>query len=127
MNRLTITLGLPPPELAPNARPNRWEEARATRAYREAAALSAVVAFARRPAPHWPAAWVEAAFFFRVRRRRDRDNLLASLKAAFDGLADAGVVENDAGLVHKGVSIGQDAARPRVELTVHPIRAEPSP
>lgn len=38
-------------------------------------------------------------------RRRDRDNLLASLKAAFDGIADAGLVENDAGLTHLPVHI----------------------
>ena len=27
MNTITITLPLPPPELSPNARPNRWAEA----------------------------------------------------------------------------------------------------
>ncbi|MFA5135713.1 MAG: hypothetical protein WC505_08080 [Patescibacteria group bacterium] len=36
--------------------------------------------------PHW---------YFTDRRQRDMDNLSASLKAAFDGLQDAGVVKND--------------------------------
>ena len=51
-------------------------------------------------------------------RSRDGDNALASLKAAFDGLADAGVVDNDSGITHLPVSFSIDLKRPRVELYV---------
>jgi len=64
---------------------------------------------------------VTARFFFRNRRRRDRDNLLASLKPAFDGLADAGVVGNDSGMVHMPVEQYVDRTNPRVELVVEAL------
>ena len=63
-----------------------------------------------------------ARFFFKTRRRRDRDNLLASLKAAFDGLADAGLVADDSGLIHMPVEQYIDRADPRVELVVERVR-----
>jgi len=65
---------------------------------------------------------VTARFFFKTRRRRDRDNLLASLKAAFDGLADAGLVADDSGLIHMPVEQYIDRADPRVELVVERVR-----
>ena len=66
----------------------------------------------------------QATFYFRDLRRRDRDNLLASLKAAFDGLADAHILEDDSGLVHLPVRIEKDRENPRVELEI--TRAGPS-
>ena len=66
----------------------------------------------------WKAAEAEATFFFRDKRRRDRDNLLASLKAAFDGIAAAGVVEDDADLTHLPVRVEVDKADPRVEIKI---------
>ena len=41
------------------------------------------------------AATLEATFFVKTHRRRDPDNLLASLKPLVDGLVDAGVLVDD--------------------------------
>ena len=112
---MVIVLPLPPRELSPNARPHWAVKARAVRCYREAAYLSAL---AGRPGRPLHAAKVTARFFFRTRRRRDRDNLLASLKPAFDGIADARVVANDAGMIHMPVEQYVDRRDPRVEVAV---------
>lgn len=117
---LTIAMPLPPKELSPNARPNRWKLASARRSYRIRAKIAALAALGRRAAPRWTRATVRIRFFHTVNRRRDKDNLLASLKAAFDGLADAGVVENDSGMTYLPVEVFIDQDRPRVELTVRP-------
>lgn len=120
---LTVTLRLPPRELSPNytvgSRGGRMGKSAKTKDYREASHWAAVCAATDGPY-RWPAASVQARFFFRDRRRRDRDNLLASLKAAFDGLADAGVVQDDAGLTHLPVIVDVDKANPRVELHITP-------
>jgi Holliday junction resolvase RusA-like endonuclease len=68
----------------------------------------------------WESASVQATFYFRDKRRRDRDNLLASLKAYFDGLADSGLIANDSGLTHLPVKVELDKVNPRVVLTVTP-------
>jgi crossover junction endodeoxyribonuclease RusA len=116
--RLVVTLRLPPRILSPNARPNRYAKAEAVRQYRETAHL---LALAERPGRPMRCARVTATFYFRDRRPRDGDNLLASLKPAFDGLADAGVVTNDSGLVHMPVEQRLDRAKPRVEIAVEPL------
>lgn len=38
---------------------------------------------------------VEPIFYFTTNRRRDDDNLIASLKPVIDGIVDAGVVDGD--------------------------------
>jgi crossover junction endodeoxyribonuclease RusA len=113
-----ITLPLPPRELSPNARAHWATKARATKRYRQAACVEAVLAGV--PEAPWTAATVLLRFFFRTRARRDRDNLLASMKAAFDGLADAGVVRDDSGLTYMPVEVvtGVPAADQRVELLI---------
>jgi Holliday junction resolvase RusA-like endonuclease len=50
--------------------------------------------------------------------RRYRNNLLASLKPAFDGLADASVVADDSGMIHMPVEQHMDRDDPRVEIVV---------
>jgi len=115
--RMTVTLRLPPRELSPNARVGWAARAAAVKWYRESARLIALVALSRKK-PLWTKARVRCRFYFADRRRRDRDNLLASMKAAFDGLADAGVVADDCGMIHQPVEIGIDRALPRVEIDV---------
>jgi len=115
---MVIVLPLPPRELSPNVRPHWAAKARAVRRYREAAYLSAL---AERPARPLQAARVTSRFFFCNRRRRDRDNLLASLKPAFDGIADARMVANDAGMIHMPVEQYVDRTDPRVEIAVEAV------
>jgi crossover junction endodeoxyribonuclease RusA len=115
---MVIVLPLPPRELSPNARPHWAAKARAVKHYREAAYLSSL---AERPCRPLQAARVTARFFFRTRRRRDRDNLLASLKPAFDGIADARVVANDAGMIHMPVEQYVDRRDPRIEIVVEAV------
>jgi len=92
-------------------------KARATKKYRQRAWAEAVCAMGGF-GQQWKRAECQAVFYVRDRRRRDRDNLLASLKAAFDGVTDAHVLEDDAGLVHKPVDVQVDRSNPRVELHI---------
>ena len=115
---VVIVLPLPPRELSPNARPHWAAKARAIKRYRQTAWLCAL---AVRPSQPVQVARVTSRFFFRTLRRRDRDNLLASLKPAFDGIADARVVANDAGMIHMPVEQYVDRADPRVEIAVEAV------
>lgn len=110
---VVVTLRLPDRRLSPNARVCWQAKSRAVKAYRTSAFFIGQC-FPMR----WKAAEAEATFFFRDKRRRDRDNLLASLKAAFDGIAAAGVVEDDADLTHLPVRVEVDKADPRVEIKI---------
>jgi crossover junction endodeoxyribonuclease RusA len=120
---LTIELPLPPRELSPNWRGHWARKSKATKALRKEAAWLASLeqggelggGFDRR---EWKSAVVLLKFYFKDKRRRDRDNLLASCKAIFDGLADAGVVDNDAAFGYLPVLTGVDKANPRVVVTV---------
>jgi len=110
---VVIILGLPDRRLSPNARVCWQAKSRAVKAYRSEAFF-----IGQRFPTRWKAAEAESTFFFRDKRRRDRDNLLASLKAAFDGIAAAGVVEDDADLTHLPVRVEVDKANPRVEIKI---------
>ena len=115
---MVIVLPLPPRELSPNARPHYMAKARAVKRYRQTAWLCALAVRPRQPLQ---TARVTSRFFFRTCRRRDRDNLLASLKPAFDGIADARVVTNDAGMIHMPVEQYVDRRDPRVEVAVEAV------
>lgn len=113
---VVITLMLPAHALSPNAR-NHWRTVwKAKKYYRQIASANARLAYNGHP---FKSATCEARFYFKNdKRKRDRDNLLASLKSAFDGLADGGLIENDRDLTHLPVKVGIDDERPRVELHV---------
>jgi Holliday junction resolvase RusA-like endonuclease len=64
---------------------------------------------------------VSCRFYFKDRRRRDADNLLASLKAVFDGLKDAGVIDDDAGFIHLPIEMDHDPKSPRVVIEIRPL------
>jgi Holliday junction resolvase RusA-like endonuclease len=112
---ISISVPLPAKELSPNARVHWRVKAKATKAARENAFAAAIV----HGKPMWKAASVLCVFTFKDKRSRDRDNLLSSLKAVFDGLADAGVVANDSALTYKPVEItAPDKANPRVVIYI---------
>lgn len=89
---------------------------KAKKSYRETAHAFAQKALKRKP--KWSVAKVQCHFFHQVKRRRDGDNLLASMKSAFDGLVDAGVFTDDSGLIHLPVQKSIDKESPRVEITI---------
>jgi crossover junction endodeoxyribonuclease RusA len=83
---LKLTLPWPLKELSPNARTHWRTLAKAKKAYRQACAWTATEQGVRRidPGP----LVVSLLFVPPDRRPRDTDNMLASLKAGLDGLAD---------------------------------------
>lgn len=121
--RLKVRLDLPPKELTPNCRCHFMAKANKTKKYRSAAMETAMVAASEAGmSDPMDRASVKATFYCRDSRARDADNALASLKAAFDGLADAGVVTNDRKLRFEPVEFCVDRDSPRVELVVKEMK-----
>ncbi len=83
----TITLPWPPAILSPNARPHWARLAKAKKSYRRA--CWAAVLEQKVAAPKWSRMDVRLVFIAPDKRKRDRDNLGASMKAGLDGVADA--------------------------------------
>lgn len=86
----TVVLPWPPKELSPNARLHHMALHRAKKAYRTAcwlqarkAGMSAATLLGAEEAE------VHLVFYPPDKRNRDADNMLASMKAGLDGLADA--------------------------------------
>jgi crossover junction endodeoxyribonuclease RusA len=104
MNHVTLTLPVPSPMLSPNARPHYMAKAKVTKQHRQAAKLVAMGAL-NRDEPRWARASVQLAWTFTDARKRDQDNLLARCKAYFDGLRDAGLIDDDSGLTHLPMTI----------------------
>lgn len=93
---LTLDLDFPwpPPQLSPNAR-HHWAKAAAARkAYRARCRAIAAAAGVRDVLPPETSLEVFLTFFPPDRRGRDWDNMLASMKAGLDGLADAAGVDD---------------------------------
>ena len=107
-----IDLPLPPKELSPNWRGHWAQKAKAVKRYRELAHALSLANLRDR----WPAALCQCTFTFKDARQRDKDNLLASMKAAFDGIADSGAVANDSGITHLPVLVQVDKANPGVAV-----------
>lgn len=72
----------------------------------------------------WQHARVNAEFFFRDNRRRDPDNAMGSIKAAYDGIVDAGlVVDDDAKHMIRGEpNFDVCSEWPRVVLTIERLK-----
>lgn len=43
----------------------------------------------------WKRVTANVVFYHKVKRKRDEDNAMGSLKAAYDGIVDAGLVKDD--------------------------------
>ena len=120
---MKLTLPLPPKELSPNhtvgSRGMRMAKAVKIRGYRERASIEAQVwCLNNKNTFPWQAATIQLTFFHSSARRRDPDNLLASCKAAFDGLRDAGVLTDDDQITHLPVVRMKDKDNPRLEMEV---------
>lgn len=97
---ITATIPLPPDELSPNARVHWAARAKATKNHRFAAfaALSSAKRDAKWPGKRPVTIDIEYRCHAKAQGYKPRDvqNALSSLKAALDGLADAGIVGSDA-------------------------------
>lgn len=121
---LTITLPLPPKALNPNWR-GHWAIKAAK--VKQCRWESKMMAFCRRePFEVLEKATIQCRFYFRDKRRRDKDNLLASCKAYFDGLADAGLVRDDSQLSYLPVVVEVDKSNPRLVLEVFGEEVDPA-
>jgi len=88
---MKIILPLPPNSLSPNSRCNRFAVAADKKVYRKRACL----ACDKFDSPMLEMAYIKVTKFRRTKSKPDGDNLLASMKAAIDGIVDACVVVDD--------------------------------
>ena len=104
------------PPMSLNDRMDRWTKARWTKTLRQTAWALAKQA----KIPPLGACDVVLLYVPRDRRRRDEDNLTATLKPLADGLVDAGVVVDDTpDFMRKDPRLGDpDPKRPRLVLIV---------
>nr|DAI86618.1 MAG TPA: Endodeoxyribonuclease RusA [Caudoviricetes sp.] len=91
MTQWDLKLPWAKPPLSLNDREHWAPRAKKQKAVREASALLARQA----GIPRLGTAKVRLVWLVSDRRRRDRENITATLKPAIDGLVDAGVVEDD--------------------------------
>lgn len=117
IDSITIELQLPPKQLGPNARTHWAARSRYTHSYR-AAALWGVMDALDGKRERWPGATAKATFYWPDKRRRDIDNAEASLKAAWDGIRDSGLIPDDrAGVLdHEPTEFAVDRENPRVVI-----------
>lgn len=120
MSEIKIVLPLPFKELSPNARCHWAAKAKSVKNYRLIAWGQSKLELPKRHKP-WMEAEAQATFYHKSSRKRDRDNALASLKSAFDGIADAKVIRDDSGLTHKPVVFAVDKSNPRVVIVIRPL------
>ncbi len=95
--QIILVLPLPARVLSPNcpiaSLRGRFMKAAATKRYRKLA-KEAVEDLLLENIP-WPRVVVQPVFYHTTKRTRDEDNAIGSLKAAYDGLVDARLVEDD--------------------------------
>lgn len=121
MQSITIWLPRLPKELSPNSRCHWSARYKATRAVLRMVEAKTREAMGTHAPPRWKLARASATFYFRSNRRRDRDNLAASLKYVYDGFEDAGVVADDRDIIPMPPAIVIDRVRREgVEITVAP-------
>ena len=120
--QLTISLPLPVRVLQPNCTiatyGGRMKKAAATKRYRWLTRRA--VQDEQIETGPWEKVGVTAEFFFRDGRRRDQDNAMASLKAAYDGIVDSELVPDDdfKHMRREAPNFSVDKINPRVELTI---------
>lgn len=121
-----IILPIPPRILFPNCAVatvrGRFAKAAATKKQRRQARKA--IQEERIETMPWREISVRSEFFHDTRRRRDQDNALISLKAAHDGIVDAGLVFDDTleYMERKLPLFSIDKKYPRVVITITRIR-----
>lgn len=97
MDRITITVPLPPRELHPNAR-KHWRAKMQAKSRQRGDACLAAMSATRSKGPGWTLAEVHTTWY--MARKNDSDNLIAWGKATWDGLQDAGIIQDDGGFIY---------------------------
>ena len=111
---MIVTLPWPPKELSPNARVHWAKKAKAAKSYRLLAHLLAC----RLKCPvGWEAAKVSITFEPPDNRRRDLDNMLASIKSGLDGISAAIGVDDSRWTVTIAKGVYNKGGRVIVEVT----------
>ena len=95
-----------------------FAKAATTKAYRRAA-MQAIIKERIETMP-WKKVELEAIFYFKTTRERDDDNAMGSLKAACDGIVDAGLVIKDdyEHMKRMPPKFCKDSTYPRVEILI---------
>lgn len=121
---IRLTLRLPDAILSPNARvmskKGVFARAGKTKRYRNHACEQMTLAMRDSdlgPFP-WPHAYIRFNFYFGTNRNRDEDNFEARMKAARDGMADAGIVTNDRYFRMQRPTMQVDKENPRVVVEI---------
>lgn len=114
-----IILDLPPVELSPNSRCYWAKKAKRVREYREHAKEAAMYAAHRHDLKEpFVVPVVQIAYYNARKTKPDADNILASMKSAFDGFTDAGVWKDDRFCFYFPVRRECDRKNPRVEVVI---------
>lgn len=110
----------PHQDLSPNARIHHMQRASRAKTYRKGVAWEAVAAGVKKLDA--PAAHLTITFCPPDARRRDLDNMLASIKPGLDGLSDVLCVDDS----RWSMTIGRGPITPggRVSITITPALAE---
>lgn len=126
---LTIHIpALPPKEASPNWRGHWTEKYRAMRDYKTLVIVKAREAMrANHPTQPIPTARLSITFIVKDRRYiKDGDNAIASLKAAIDGIVEAGILKDDKYIKVSPVRYEIDKDRaPGTIIEIQPIRPQP--
>ena len=115
---MTIILPLPDRKLSPNARVHWRALHAAKRDARDTARMLATLRLNGSDPPMWDRARAKVTWYFPTARGRDPDNAMASLKAYWDGLEDAGIVANDCGIWPDRPEFMIDRDKPRIEIEI---------
>lgn len=116
---LTIVVPLPPAVLKPNRRTHWAVRARATETARSDARYASMTARRRQK---WTLGGrhinvIQLIYYFKARRTRDEDNLLAWAKATIDGVAD-GLELDDGSFTYMPTKSEIDKKDPRLEIVI---------
>lgn len=123
---LTIILPLPTKILSPNCPifTPKMRFAKAASAKRFKRLTKESVDAAEIETKPWTKVDVKATFFHKIKRKRDTDNAIGSLKHIYDGIPAAGLVPDDTPehMKRNEPEFKIDKINPRLELTLTRIR-----
>ena len=92
--------------------------------YRTDAGLAAFAALNGQRPPLWNFALEQSTFYCKTKAFPDGDNATAALKSAYDGIADAKIVNDDKGIIHLPPRFEHDKLKPRVEIVIRGLTLE---